>query len=448
MKKFKKVHCKNFSFSYEKVLGCVVLNLTSDLLNRFKNVGVDQYCFSLSIESVLTVYIRTKKKIEFKLSQPENLCFNQLKLLPQNLKSVLDKKKTIYDLYLNDVNKGKYFSSTFLKIALNEQKNLNKIQKFKRISTRNFSFCYNNILTSNILELAEELLQNFKKYSVNESCFSLCAKNTFTVYIKTEKKVEFKSLTPKPLISKKFGYTPENLESVLDPIKLVSDLYLNDVNCGEFFYIHKYMKREIGFIEKTKPIPFKTILGHDFTVCYKNVLDENIDIYLTLLKRFNKLTSELTIENVCGFCCSLDDKAVLTVYFRTIKKIHFETLEPSILVIEKLNLRPLDIKLVIDSYGTIQKLYKQDVFKGHFFCSSFLNEIGLVRKEFNATRKFSDFKIWGTETNENLELYKTYEKDEISEDDNEQIVYIEEEDDENFEHCEDNIFIIKDDKNY
>jgi len=86
--------------------------------------------------------------------------------------------------------------------------------------------------------------------------------------------------------------------------------------------------------------------------------------------------------------------------------------------------------------------------KAIFFCSSFLNEIGLVRKEFNATRKFSDFKIWGTETNENLELYKTYEKDEISEDDNEQIVYIEEEDDENFEHCEDNIFIIKDDKNY
>lgn len=267
---------------------------------------------------------------------------------------------------------------------------MNNTKIFKHVSARSFAFSYNNILTADLLELRFDLLENLKKYVVEEHCFSLSQENVLTVYIKTEIKVKFESVHPKLLTLKKFGY-PGDLRSILNHKQFVQMLYLNDINTGDFFTIYKYTKRVIGFIEKPKPITFERVTGNDFLVSYKNVSDANLRvIYMILLKRFNDLTFEGAAQNVSGFCCSLDREDTLTIYFRTRQKVDFIEFEPKILVINRLNCRPVDIKLVTYPYGTISTLYQNDVYEGHYFTSSLLIEIAIWREFLPKSKRLAD----------------------------------------------------------
>ncbi len=108
---------------------------------------------------------------------------------------------------------------------------------FKRVYARNFMFRYCNVLENNTQNLVVLILDRLKKSVVIESCFSLSNDNILTVYIKVDKKINFKYQTPKLLVLEEYKHNPYDLKSVKNNeiLELVRDLYNNDLNKGYFF---------------------------------------------------------------------------------------------------------------------------------------------------------------------------------------------------------------------
>ena len=75
-------------------------------------------------------------------------------------------------------------------------------------------FRYCNVLENNTQNLVVLILDRLKKSVVVESCFSLSNDNILTVYIKVDKKINFKYHTPKLLVLEEYKHNPCDLKSV------------------------------------------------------------------------------------------------------------------------------------------------------------------------------------------------------------------------------------------
>ena len=62
---FKRVHSRNFMFSYTNVQNQIVLDIVKDILDYLGPRKVSEYCFSLDLDSVLSVYIKVLRKKTF-----------------------------------------------------------------------------------------------------------------------------------------------------------------------------------------------------------------------------------------------------------------------------------------------------------------------------------------------------------------------------------------------
>lgn len=59
---FKRVHSRNFMFSYTNVQNQMVPDILNDILDSLGPWKVSEYCFSLDLDSVLSVYIKVLRK--------------------------------------------------------------------------------------------------------------------------------------------------------------------------------------------------------------------------------------------------------------------------------------------------------------------------------------------------------------------------------------------------
>ena len=113
---FKRVHSRNFMFSYTNIQNQMVPDIVKDILDSFGPWKVLEYCFSLDLDSVLSVYIKVLRKIDICSSKPKLLRIKSTNQDPIHIISVLNPTETIGILYENDINKGKFFSNNLKEI--------------------------------------------------------------------------------------------------------------------------------------------------------------------------------------------------------------------------------------------------------------------------------------------------------------------------------------------
>jgi len=113
---FKRVQSRNFMFSYPNVQNKMVPDLVKEILDSLGPWNVSEYCFSLDLDSVLSVYIKVLRKIDIQSSKPKVLCIKSTDQYPVNIMSVLNPTEMVCILYENDINKGKFFSNNFFEM--------------------------------------------------------------------------------------------------------------------------------------------------------------------------------------------------------------------------------------------------------------------------------------------------------------------------------------------